>query len=99
VSNRGSDLKLTRVSKGYSVEPLDDNIYHWELRFFDFDKSEPLSKDMKKMKVVSLIGSVGAKFSQFNFAFIGTYYLAHYIPVNIPICTAIYSSNKASICI
>jgi ubiquitin-conjugating enzyme E2 Q len=36
--------------QGYSVEPVDDNMYHWELRFFNFDKKEPIAQDLKNLK-------------------------------------------------
>ncbi len=33
---------------GISVELIDDDIYHWKVKFFDFDKSEPIAKDLNK---------------------------------------------------
>jgi len=36
---------------GYSIEPIGDNLYAWEVKFFGFDKSDPLAKDMQKLGV------------------------------------------------
>eukprot|EP00003_Mantamonas_plastica_P014853 TRINITY_DN2554_c0_g1_i1.p1 TRINITY_DN2554_c0_g1~~TRINITY_DN2554_c0_g1_i1.p1 ORF type:complete len:391 (-),score=105.53 TRINITY_DN2554_c0_g1_i1:236-1357(-) len=35
---------------GYEIDLIDDNIYHWEVKFFNFDEKEPLAKDLQKTK-------------------------------------------------
>eukprot|EP01118_Nematostelium_gracile_P012965 TRINITY_DN4822_c0_g1_i1.p1 TRINITY_DN4822_c0_g1~~TRINITY_DN4822_c0_g1_i1.p1 ORF type:complete len:335 (+),score=75.90 TRINITY_DN4822_c0_g1_i1:145-1005(+) len=40
---------------GYSVEPMDDNIYKWELKLFDFDKTDPIGQDMNTYKVKNIL--------------------------------------------
>jgi ubiquitin-conjugating enzyme E2 Q len=37
------------------VKPIKDNLYHWEVRFFDFDKTEPLADDLKKTKEKAIL--------------------------------------------
>jgi ubiquitin-conjugating enzyme E2 Q len=37
------------------VKPIKDNLYHWEVRFFDFDKEEPLAADLKKTKEKAIL--------------------------------------------
>ncbi|KAH3763979.1 ubiquitinconjugating enzyme subfamily protein [Pelomyxa schiedti] len=36
---------------GYSAEVVDDNLYLWEIKFFNFDKTEPIARDMATMRV------------------------------------------------
>jgi len=43
-------LKTNPEKQGYSVDPIEDNIYLWELRFFSFDSNDDLAKDLKKLK-------------------------------------------------
>jgi len=49
-----SELKCIIISKpdtqGYSVNPIKDNLYHWEVKFFGFDPKEPLAQDLKALK-------------------------------------------------
>eukprot|EP01100_Stratorugosa_tubuloviscum_P002567 TRINITY_DN1605_c0_g1_i1.p1 TRINITY_DN1605_c0_g1~~TRINITY_DN1605_c0_g1_i1.p1 ORF type:complete len:310 (+),score=123.67 TRINITY_DN1605_c0_g1_i1:69-998(+) len=35
---------------GYSATPLGDNIYHWHIKLFGFDKGTPLQKDLEKLE-------------------------------------------------
>eukprot|EP01098_Paradermamoeba_levis_P002090 TRINITY_DN1248_c0_g1_i1.p1 TRINITY_DN1248_c0_g1~~TRINITY_DN1248_c0_g1_i1.p1 ORF type:complete len:352 (+),score=96.87 TRINITY_DN1248_c0_g1_i1:57-1112(+) len=35
---------------GFSASPIQDDLYHWEVRFFDFEKGSGLEKDMIEMK-------------------------------------------------
>ncbi len=79
--------------QGYSVEPVDDNIYHWELKFFEFDKSEPLYKDMQKMNIVRTMDLKLCKSFWLNIVLLGPYNTTHYISGNIPVCSAIHSRN------
>jgi len=45
-------MKSDPEKNGYSVEPIDDNIYKWEVKFFNFDiKTDELAQDMKKYKI------------------------------------------------
>jgi len=43
-------MKSQPEKNGYSVKPVEDNIYKWELKLFDFDPNEPLGQDMGKLK-------------------------------------------------
>eukprot|EP01117_Protostelium_nocturnum_P018662 TRINITY_DN7847_c0_g1_i2.p1 TRINITY_DN7847_c0_g1~~TRINITY_DN7847_c0_g1_i2.p1 ORF type:complete len:221 (+),score=57.49 TRINITY_DN7847_c0_g1_i2:95-757(+) len=36
---------------GYSVEPIDDNMYKWEILIFGFDEKSPLAQDMKARNI------------------------------------------------
>ena len=40
---------------GYSVDLVGDNMYLWEVRFFDFDAAEPIAKDMKAAGVRDIV--------------------------------------------
>jgi len=40
---------------GFSVQPKGDNLYTWEIRFFDFDPKEPLGQDLAKTKEKSIL--------------------------------------------
>jgi len=42
-------LKTDPTKQGYSVEPVGDNLYLWELKFFSFDPKDEIAKDLKKM--------------------------------------------------
>jgi ubiquitin-protein ligase len=44
-------LNSNPEKSGYSVAPINDNLFHWELKFFNFDKDDPLHDDMKKLKM------------------------------------------------
>jgi len=48
-------MKTNPEKQGYSVSPIKDNLYHWEVRFFDFDSAEPLAADLKKTKEKSIL--------------------------------------------
>lgn len=48
-------MKTDPEKQGYSVKPIKDNLYHWEVRFFDFDKEEPLAADLKKTKEKAIL--------------------------------------------
>jgi len=37
------------------VSPLNDNLYKWELKLFNFDKTDPIAQDMAKFKVKSIL--------------------------------------------
>jgi len=43
-------MKSNCKAQGYSVQPIKDNLYHWEVRFFDFDSKEVLAQDIAKTK-------------------------------------------------
>eukprot|EP01116_Phalansterium_solitarium_P018994 TRINITY_DN5184_c0_g1_i4.p1 TRINITY_DN5184_c0_g1~~TRINITY_DN5184_c0_g1_i4.p1 ORF type:complete len:305 (+),score=13.45 TRINITY_DN5184_c0_g1_i4:923-1837(+) len=43
-------MKSEPERNGYSVEPVDDNLYQWELKLFSFDEDSPLGQDMKRYK-------------------------------------------------
>lgn len=40
---------------GYSVEPVEDNIYLWEVQLFDFDKAEPIAKDLAHLRMRAIV--------------------------------------------
>eukprot|EP01105_Mastigella_eilhardi_P011410 TRINITY_DN2630_c0_g2_i1.p1 TRINITY_DN2630_c0_g2~~TRINITY_DN2630_c0_g2_i1.p1 ORF type:complete len:325 (-),score=104.58 TRINITY_DN2630_c0_g2_i1:165-1091(-) len=40
---------------GYSVEIVKENLYLWKVAFFDFDKTEPIAKDMAAMHVKEIV--------------------------------------------
>lgn len=48
-----SELELISKSNpeasGFSVEPIDDDLYQWEIKLFGFEDGEPLAKDLKKV--------------------------------------------------
>jgi baculoviral IAP repeat-containing protein 6 len=37
-------------SLGFSAEPIDDNIYHWRVKMFNFDTSSRLARDLVELK-------------------------------------------------
>jgi len=43
-------LKSSPEKQGYSVQPVRDNIYLWELKFFNFDPKDPIAQDLHKLK-------------------------------------------------
>jgi len=43
-------MKANPKAQGCSVVPIKDNLYHWEVRFFDFDSKELLAQDIAKTK-------------------------------------------------
>ncbi|KAL6060556.1 UBC core domain-containing protein, variant 2 [Balamuthia mandrillaris] len=45
-------LKTKPEKQGYSVKPLKDNLYHWEVKFFDFDPKDPIGQDLARSKHV-----------------------------------------------
>jgi len=36
--------------QGYTVDPIDDNLYLWRVTIFDFDKNAPLAQDLQRTK-------------------------------------------------
>ncbi|KAL0478778.1 ubiquitin conjugating enzyme E2 [Acrasis kona] len=46
-------LKLGNIEEtkkyGYSCHPIEDDLFHWEVRLFDFDKNEGLGLDLKEL--------------------------------------------------
>lgn len=60
-------MKSDPEKNGYSVNPIDDNIYKWylnipflsygnrELKLFNFDKTDPLGQDMTSLKVKHIL--------------------------------------------
>jgi ubiquitin-protein ligase len=38
------------TEKGYSVEPIDDNIYRWKVLMFGFKPESNIAKDLKNLK-------------------------------------------------
>eukprot|EP01129_Flabellula_baltica_P005290 TRINITY_DN1902_c0_g1_i1.p1 TRINITY_DN1902_c0_g1~~TRINITY_DN1902_c0_g1_i1.p1 ORF type:complete len:333 (-),score=56.25 TRINITY_DN1902_c0_g1_i1:306-1304(-) len=51
VSELTNILNSDTNQNGYSVEPIDDNLYHWEVRFFGFEDSGLFADDMNRMGV------------------------------------------------
>jgi len=43
-------LKSSPEKQGYSVTPVRDNIYLWELKFFNFDPKDPIAQDLHKLR-------------------------------------------------
>jgi ubiquitin-conjugating enzyme E2 Q len=43
-------LKSSPEKQGYSVAPIRDNLYLWELKFFNFDPKDPLAQDLHKLR-------------------------------------------------
>jgi ubiquitin-protein ligase len=43
-------LKTQPEKQGYSVAPVRDNMYHWEVKFFNFENTEPIAQDLAKTK-------------------------------------------------
>jgi len=43
-------LKSKPETQGFSVQPIKDNLYLWELRFFNFDPKDLIAQDLAKMK-------------------------------------------------
>lgn len=42
--------KADPKTNGFSVEPINDDLFHWEIRFFEFDHSEPLAHDLARVR-------------------------------------------------
>jgi ubiquitin-conjugating enzyme E2 Q len=40
---------------GYSIELVNDNLYHWQCSFFDFDKKELIAQDLKDLKHKAIV--------------------------------------------
>jgi len=40
---------------GYSVSPIGDNLYKWELKLFNFEKDDLIEQDMVKFKVKNIL--------------------------------------------
>jgi len=51
-------LKSKPESQGYSVEPDDDNLYKWNVKFFNFDKSDPIGQDLVRLHKKHIVLSV-----------------------------------------
>lgn len=50
ILNEFKSITKTQPEKnGYTVAPIDDNLYKWELKMFNFDKTDPLGKDLEKL--------------------------------------------------
>jgi len=43
-------MKADPDKNGYSVKPVNDNIYKWDLKLFNFDKTDPIGQDMASTK-------------------------------------------------
>jgi len=43
-------LKSKPEVQGFSVQPVRDNLYLWELRFFNFDPKDHIAQDLAKMR-------------------------------------------------
>jgi len=44
-------IKKTNPEKqGYSVAPIKNNLYFWEVKFFNFDKTDPIGQDLARSK-------------------------------------------------
>jgi len=48
-------MKAEPEKNGYAVQPVGENLYKWELKFFNFDKTDPLGQDMAAHKVKNII--------------------------------------------
>eukprot|EP01112_Ceratiomyxa_fruticulosa_P007796 TRINITY_DN2029_c0_g1_i1.p1 TRINITY_DN2029_c0_g1~~TRINITY_DN2029_c0_g1_i1.p1 ORF type:complete len:333 (-),score=37.11 TRINITY_DN2029_c0_g1_i1:132-1130(-) len=44
-------LKSNPKTQGYEVQPIDDNLYHWEIKLFGFEDHLPIAQDLKAFKV------------------------------------------------
>jgi len=73
-----SELKHILASnpeaQGYSVEPIKDNLYHWECKFFNFEPKEAIAQDLLKLKQKAIV---------LHITFPSTY------PFNPPFCRVI----------
>jgi len=43
-------LKSKPEKQGYSVQPVNDNLYLWDVRFFHFDPKDLIAQDLAKMR-------------------------------------------------
>jgi len=51
ISNELSHIvKSSPEIHGYTVTPVRDNLYLWELKFFNFDPKDPIAQDLYKLK-------------------------------------------------
>jgi len=48
-------MKSKPEENGYSIELVNDNMYLWEVRFFNFDAKEPIAKDMARARVQAIV--------------------------------------------
>jgi len=48
-------MKSEPDKNGYSVNPVEDNIYKWELKLFNFEKTDLLAQDMTASKVKKIL--------------------------------------------
>lgn len=48
-------LKSNPEQQGYSVETIKDNLYHWEVKFFNFESKELIAQDMTKLKQKAIV--------------------------------------------
>lgn len=48
-------MKSDPEKNGYSVVPIKDNLYKWELKLFNFDKSDPIGSDMAQYKIKNIL--------------------------------------------
>ena len=51
LSNTLIDLMQKGEASGYTVTPIDDNVYNWNFKMHSFPSSSPLATDLKAMKV------------------------------------------------
>jgi len=50
VSDLKEVLKKTNSTEGITVKPVDNNLYHWQIRFFDFPSDAQIYKDLQFLK-------------------------------------------------
>jgi ubiquitin-protein ligase len=67
-------LASSPEAQGYSVEPIKDNLYHWECKFFNFEPKELIAQDLLKLKQQAIV---------LHITFPSTY------PFNPPFCRVI----------
>jgi len=48
-------MKSKPEENGYHVELVDDNMYLWEVRFFNFDAKEPIAIDMASQRIKEIV--------------------------------------------
>jgi len=50
--------KSKPAENGYSVTLINDNLYMWEVRFFNFDKDEPIAQDMARRRITDIVMNI-----------------------------------------
>ena len=48
-------MKSKPEDNGYSIQLVHDDMYLWEVRFFNFDEKEPIAIDMKRAKIKEIV--------------------------------------------